>query len=293
MPGSYVNSGTANTASSSTSTSPLPASRTNGNTLIAHVHVSGGGVTFSIGGGWTIIDQVNQGAGNDAALAWRTVDGTEADPSFTLSGATGWICKVHQFSGMTSSPIGNKTKGSGDSATLVVGAVTASADNSLIGAFMSVSDSGVIPTPTGYTRREHSEAGLADIVADEVVSTSGTPSDAVSVSIANTAWAGFLVELLYNDPIKIGTAVLSGSGSLSAAARIAMRAVSTLSGVGAIAVDTVSNQVFATLPGGGNLVADATTNAVRVALPGAGNISVNARLKSSFTGGAAVLLTGL
>lgn len=292
MSAAWVNSGTQSTGTSGAASSALPGSRSNGNTLIAHVHVTGGAVSFSISsGGWTMIDQLNQGSGNDACLAWRVVDGTEAAPVFT-NDLTTWSCEVHQFSSLTSSPIGNKTKASGTTSTLAVGAVTTSQPNSLIAAFLSASQNGVIPTPTSYTRRDHNEvASFSDILADETVASSGVSSDAVSVSITAVPWAGFLVELLFNDPIKQATAVLAGSATLSASAQALRTATAILAGVGALAADTVSNTSSANLSGAGTLSADAHTNAIKVALSGAGNISVDARLKTQ--SGAAVLLTGL
>lgn len=190
----FVNAGTPNSGVGSSPTSSLPGSRVNGNILFALVYVSGGAVGFSIGGGWTIGGIKNGNDGGDAAWAWRIVDGAEADPAWTID-FTSWHSEVKQYTGnVSSSPIGAKTSGQGDDATIVVPAVTTERDTSTIVGLLTVSANTTITTPTGFTARNTNSSG-SSLTVDETTTTAGDVSDAVSAAVPSNPWSGFLIEL--------------------------------------------------------------------------------------------------
>lgn len=201
MTASFINAGSINGNIGTTATAALPGSRTTGDLLIAFVNIISGSKSISIGGGWTIPPNGDAtDANQSSAFAYRIVDGTEAAPSFTWSGAEVWHCKVEHYTG-NDSAIGAVTKNSGSGTTLSVGALTTTADNSLAAALLLCLGDTVIPTPSGFTSRSAFDDGNAsDILADKTVATSGSSSGSPSVTINSAAWSGFLIEILATPP---------------------------------------------------------------------------------------------
>lgn len=236
----FVNAQTINGATSGTSgTANLPGSRTNGNSLFAYIQVTEGSLAFSVGGGWEIVADAIDGSGS-AALAARKVDGTENDPTFTWTGGSGtqaWHCQVFQWSGTSWSDIGATSTATGVGTTLAVGALSTGRNNSTVAGFLFTSGSNVIPTPTSYTSRsQFNDSFASDRVVDEVVATSGSSSDAVSVSISSSAWQGILLELLEPGAIMASPAALAGAGGLSADAQV-VGVHAAFHGAGGLTVD--------------------------------------------------------
>lgn len=199
----FVNSGAKTEGTSGTATAVLPASLVTGNLLLAYVQCTGGAVTFSIGAGWTIADQVNVGSGSDSCWAYRYVDGSEAAPSFTIA-LTTWGCQVYQFSGVkASSPIGAIRNNSGNSSTVTVASITTTGANSLIVGllFSAFGPPSSMPTPSGYTSRDSgNDAAFAFRVCDQPQTTIGASSTAISSTITSTPWSAYQLELLSVPP---------------------------------------------------------------------------------------------
>lgn len=195
----WVNNGTQATTASATSLAPaaLPGSRVNNNLLFAFIGIKATGKSPSVGGGWTVGDTINTGT-ETGCWAWRLVDGTEAVPTFSWSGAAAATTQIMQFSGNAVSPIGVKNKNAANSSTTeTIASLTSSADNSLIIGVMTASTSQTIPTPTNWTQR--AVLANANTSYEVVVGSalkSGSATDAISVTIASANWASFGIEIL-------------------------------------------------------------------------------------------------
>jgi hypothetical protein len=198
-----VNFGSAVQASSATGSASMPGSRVNGNLLLAYIHTARtGGVTFSIGSGWTIPAGLhNNSANSSAAIAWRYVDGTEADPSFTLSSSVFWDCQVFQYSGVQAvTPIGNTNNATGIASSTITGAsITSTQDNStLVYMLFNNGVSITTPLPQQYTERSILNTGFeSNLICDGVLGISGSVGLALSYPLQSVAdWNSFGMELL-------------------------------------------------------------------------------------------------
>lgn len=199
----FLGSGLYSTNSASTSISPaLPPLRKNGNLLLAFAWI-GTSTTASVSGtGWTLVETVNNGSITQA-WAWCLVNGSEGAPSFSWSGSSSNGAIILQYCNTDqSSPIGAHNNGLGNGTTISVSAVTTTRDNSLVIAIMENGlSANIAAVPTNYTDRWQESVILAVgnslRVADEVITTSGTGSDAVSVAISSSAnWRGVIAEIL-------------------------------------------------------------------------------------------------
>jgi hypothetical protein len=199
---SFVNATTTNGATGATAGAvTLIGSRVNGNLLIAYVAVNGGGKTFAVGGGWTIGAQIND-ANSSAAWAWRIVDGTEAAPTFSWTGAATWHGKMIQFTdNHASSPIGTVLSATGASANLIVnggvGLTTTGLVSTVAALTMVHSSSQTIPLPAGYTAAgaNFNDANGSDRASFQYQSGSGTVSGPVNLTITSAFWQGFMIEI--------------------------------------------------------------------------------------------------
>ena len=196
----FVTIGTYTQAAAATSVTPtLPASRVNNNLLIAWVGVNASGKTFSVGGGWTIVDSVNTG-NVSSCYATRLVDGTEAAPVFTWAGAAGSDAQVVQMSGnQTVGIIGNKNNATANSSTTeTVASITTTAANSAIFVILTSSASTSIGTPTNYTiiAGGNNPGFVSNNVSWGLVGTSGASSSSISQTIASSNWVSFGFEIV-------------------------------------------------------------------------------------------------
>jgi len=198
---SPVTNGTAGVASGGPT---LVGSRVNGNVLIAWIMTlagtGGGGKTFSVGGGWTIGDQ-QQDANTSAAWAWRLIDGTEAAPTFTWSGACSYHARMYQFSGNDlSAPIGNKLKAQGASANLIinggVGMTMSDGTSSVIAITLTPTSDVIPPVPPGYTALVgFNHPNGSDRVFIQPQGAAGSVSGPVNLTIPSSFWHGFMIEI--------------------------------------------------------------------------------------------------
>lgn len=194
---SYVNAGSLNSSSGTSSTAALPGSRVNGNLLFAVIQVLAGSKTFSIGSGWTIGDTSTDGS-TSTAWAWYIVNGSEAAPAFSWSGSATYYSKVYQISGNDiSAPIGAIANGAATSTTMSVGSITTTRNNSLVIATEWCNPGQGFSGPTGFTDLDAVNDGTSSHrFGVETQSTSGSASDPISISVGSTNWHAFLAEIL-------------------------------------------------------------------------------------------------
>jgi hypothetical protein len=184
-------------ATGGTSSSCGLASSTDGDLLIAWVQVTSGGKTFTVNSGWTIGDQQNDG-NSSSAWAWAISDGSVPNPAFSWSGSATWHAQCSSYGGVDQlSPIGTTHKNIGNSATLSVTSITSTGPSSLALCLAFANGSVSITTPSGYsTEYNFSDAFGTDDVFDQALGSSGSTSNAVSISIASAPWSAFIIELL-------------------------------------------------------------------------------------------------
>lgn len=217
---SYLNVGTSAVSAGATSRTPaLPASRTNGNILIAVVG-SKNNATHSISGsGWaSLASQTNSGTGWTVSYWWRVVDGTEAAPTISWTGSVACFGQIVQYTRQnsdTAAPFGTiGTAGTGTGATHTSTGFNSTRNNSLIIYLDAAIANTAIATPTNWTERF--DAGSATSVTrfaggDRTLTTSGSASGNISVTGAAAAWVQRQFELL--EPILTGTLAGTESGS--------------------------------------------------------------------------------
>lgn len=198
----FVNCGRHKATASVTSISPArPNVRKNGNLLLAFVSLIGAATVSVSGTGWTLIETTNDGTITQA-WAWCLISGSEADPSFSWTGSLNAYSIILQYCNSDqSAPIGAHQSATGNSTTIAVSAVTTTRNNSLVmGYLQPVSSDNVPGLPTNYNRKffltKLTTPTSSPRVVDEFIATSGTGSDAVSVSITSGAWRGNLIEIL-------------------------------------------------------------------------------------------------
>jgi hypothetical protein len=184
---SFVNIGTAVTASGTTMTLNLPASRVVGNVMIALTSVASSRSPVWPAG-WTGI-----GAG---FAAYRVIDGTESTgpaPTWTGSSAQGGI--IGQWTG-TAGGVGATNDNQAQTGTTAsVTAITTTANISLCvtGLYGTTTTPSL---PSGFNNETTATIGGAQIRFAEVqVATSGGSSGAVSSTVTNGIWRAVLIEL--------------------------------------------------------------------------------------------------
>lgn len=199
---SFVNSGAIAASGGATSRTPkLPGNRVNGNLLIAVCRSSGAPTHSWSGNGWTKLDQVDVSDSTAVSLAWCVVDGSEGQPVCSWTGNQSCGAIVYQFTGTDgNTPFnGAHLSNTGNTSPHTNAGVTTLGTDSLAIYIDGTSASIALSQPIGWT--EHSDQGM--IVADtrlamgsKVVSGSGNPSGAISVTGANTDWVMWQIELL-------------------------------------------------------------------------------------------------
>ncbi len=194
----FVNSGAwLNTGLASAATPALPGSRTTNNLLVALIAVAATGRTFSASAGWSITGQINTG-GESAAIAWRLVDGTETACAWTWSGGNATSGgQIVQISGVdTVTPVGALVARSGTGTSITIGAVTTTADNSLIWCAAYCANSQTIPTANFYTDLgavANANTSVRNFTGP--VLNSGTVSDTDILTITSAGWASLSFEV--------------------------------------------------------------------------------------------------
>jgi hypothetical protein len=202
----YVNAGIRQNNASATSRTPaLPSPLTNGEILIC-VCGSANTATHTIGGGgWqSFFPQTNSGTAFTCSFWWRVVDGTEASPTISWTGAAACWAHVFNFSRDnydTLAPfgaLGVASTGTGTTATAA--GITTTRDNSLA-VYMVVSNvNTAMSTPTGgWTERVDtgsSTSGTRNALGDLSLPTSGTASGSISSTIGSSDWLALQFELL-------------------------------------------------------------------------------------------------
>lgn len=194
----FVNAGAFLTnALTNTLTPVMPATRSNGNILMSFFRV-GGSPAVSVGGGWTIVENFTGVSGRNT-WAWRIVDGTEANPTYTWTGNQVAMGRIVQISGCDqTTPYGNFSHQFAGSTNLQAPSITTTRESSLILAYLlDGSTAGSIPTPTGYTNRAATTTASAtdEVATQDAPLHSGQSSTAISVTIPNVVWVSFVVEM--------------------------------------------------------------------------------------------------
>ncbi len=236
---SYVNAGTFATDTNNTLTPGLPASRTNGNVLIAFVHYNGSSATqtWSLDAGstsWTIFASLNQGGSHPMVLAWRLVDGTEAAPKFNV-GTANTICgQVYQYTGVVASPIGAiSSHTAGSSSTVTCPAITTLSDSSLAVNIVCIQDSTAIASPSGWNAETHTNSASGSPTASDLqIATTGSSSGSTSVTATVGGYDNFIFELFSQSPAATGSAAGVGAASAQAAGQGSADGVGAASALG-------------------------------------------------------------
>jgi hypothetical protein len=195
---SFVNAGTRGSQSYGTTVSPaLPASRVNGNLLVAVFYSGASGKVPVWPAGWTAIDGDNSKV--SFYYAYRIVDGSETAPAITWTGNTSAHAYILQFTGTVpnAGAIGNfiRNQSASLSNLMTCPALATSAPNSLILMLLCNSNTtfSAGEAPAGFTAIFDSSNDEAAIVG---IAAQGDSSPAVSQSTPTTNfWVVGLIEL--------------------------------------------------------------------------------------------------
>jgi hypothetical protein len=194
----FVNAGTpTDTANGGSFTLPLPASRVTGNLLIAIVAfgVSGGG-TITNNNSWTFF---TANGATDYMVAYRYVDGTETNVTFTCSSNCSTSGVILQFTGTAAaSPLAAHNTATGTSATPTSTGLTTLNNNSLAFAFGTINTSTALSSVTGFTQETGSNhAGTPSSIAgaDKLVATAGASGSVTFTFGASAGWRVSLYEI--------------------------------------------------------------------------------------------------
>jgi hypothetical protein len=196
---SFVNSGVFPVNAGLTSiTPPLPSPRSNGNMLFAFCRVAGS-PTIVVGGGWTLVDNfLGSGAAN--VWAWRIVDGTEAAPVFSWTGANTAMAMALQIAGASPSlPYGTVSHAAGTASPITAPSITTAKSNSLILVYMASAGSTPLPTPSGYANQAANgpNAGAVNEAATQItILQSGQASTAISFAYSSVGWVSQVLEIV-------------------------------------------------------------------------------------------------
>jgi uncharacterized small protein (DUF1192 family) len=220
----WLNVGTRNNSAGATSLVPaLPASRANGNILIA-VCASKNNATHSVSGsGWVALGtQTNSGTGWTVSL-WRlVVNGSEGAPTISWTGSVAAFAQIIQYTRAnfdTASPFGTiGTPGAGTTSTHTSTGFNSTRNNSLITYIDAAAANTAIAQPSSWTERY--DAGSAtgatrNAGGTRAITTSGSSSGNISVTGAAAAWVQWQIEIL--EPRLAGSFAPSESGSDTAA----------------------------------------------------------------------------
>lgn len=202
----FVNAGTVSHGSGAGPTTPtLPASRSNGNLLIAMIVEDSAGATrtFSVSGtGWhgPFANQTTTGV--NSALFYCIVDGTETDPTISFSGSCEFSAQIFQYSGVVSGFVPSNFSSHTQNGTSITGtSITTTAANSLVVSLVGGdTDLFSVSTPSGWTLDFTGGSHDATISAfSQGKGTSGTASDAFASTVgnggANPGWVTWEIEV--------------------------------------------------------------------------------------------------
>jgi len=206
-------------AAASSLTPAMPSGRTTGNLLVAFIGMPRAGRTFSYSSGWTEFDHLS-GSDHSGSLAYRYVDGTETDPTITISGlADQAAARVFEFTGTTaSSPIGatHHTETFSFGGAVTDAGITSTADNSFAVVFCEGSSGTVtLSTPSGYALEGSVNGSSGGTIGswDQTLGASGSASTSVSITPSSGgAYGVYSVELLAATALTLTlTGVASGN----------------------------------------------------------------------------------
>lgn len=195
----YVNTGgSIGSAGAATLSPTLPASRSNGNLLIA-ICQSKNNAAHSWPGDWSVLEQVNSGTGLTVSLAYRIVDGTESSPTITWTGAVACRALIYQWSGTAGeSPFsGGHNSNNGLTSTHSCAGVNTTRSDSRVVYFDGCATGTALGTPSGWTENSDLTTGVGfqTTVGGKDIASSGSASGDISVTGGNAAWVMWQIEL--------------------------------------------------------------------------------------------------
>ncbi len=214
----FVNTGAQSaSASAATRTPSLPASRVTGNTMIAICAVKNNATISTATTGWTKDTQVNSGAGYTLAQFSRRIDGTEAAPVITWTGAAACFAIIYQYSHVKTSGaiLGQVASNAGVSTTPSVTAVVPGDASSLIvtilGAASDYSADGFVVDQVAWgIDGEFGGAGHGNTVLGYY----GTSVESLTGTLpGSAAWVCLMLELLPETQPSAGTKYVATTGS--------------------------------------------------------------------------------
>lgn len=265
-----------NTATSTSLTVGLPSQREVGGIMVAFFTVNLTGQTFTLNGGWKLIDSIST-SGRTNGWAWRPVDGTEQSLVISWGGSTGTCAALLlALKGAdVNNPIGASNKNSGSNSTVSIPAITPQQPNSraLACTFNATSAS---PSGSKFVVVNN----WSSMVLYREPLNNLTASDGFSSSqTASGDWSGVILEIVQNNP-GFAASALNGFGGLNAPPNQNWQARAKLPGTGAVAVmpsGVTKTFGFARLSGMGTLSAMPSN----VAFPQYKNINTPTMLSSS------------
>lgn len=194
----FFNSGAHGAGTGVTRTPGLPASRANGNILIAICLTLNNATHAVSGAGWSLIlPQTNSGTGFTVSCWWRVVDGSETSPVFSWTGSVANAAVIKQYSRSNFDninpfgAIGTPSTGSGTNHTSTE-IVTTQANSLAIYIDNGETIAGMA-TPAGWSENWDQSRGKG---GSKVIAGSGVGSGNISVlADAAGAWVQFQIEL--------------------------------------------------------------------------------------------------
>lgn len=242
----YVNIGSLGAHGGSTSeTVFLPPSLVTGNLLIASVNTQNN-TTHVWPADWNVIDSVYNGLFT-SSVAWRIVDGTEADANVTWSGSSFSMALCWQYSGvLASNPIGDNTVNTSTGTPHTSSEISTIGSNSSAIYLDVVGNTTTLTKPSGWTQNfTNSSSGAYNISTGIKTLTGGAGTNSGNISTAggNSNYTMRQIELIQElppEPID-AEASSTSSGSTSTSGAIGLAAPASSSGV----VSSESSYTFA------------------------------------------------
>lgn len=292
----WLNSGARNSQSAATSVVPaLPASRVNGNILIAHVGTDTNATHSISGSGWQALGSSGSPASTwRSSLWWRVVDGTETAPTISWTGSVANFGQIYQFTRENfdkTAPFGTvQSPSTGSTSTHTSTGFNTTRNNSLAIYIDGADVNTAMAQPTGWTERVDNGSATGssrNVMGTKAVANSGTGTGNISVTGAAAYWVQWQLELL--EP-KIGAtmaATESGSDSSSMSGQVKVSGTLAATSTG---TDTFAATGTVTNPSSTGTMAAQETGSDTFA--GTGRVLVSGALSATSTGTDAFAGTG-
>ncbi len=209
----------------------MPAGITAGQLLLSECLIEAN-LTLTVSAGWTIIKQINLGAGNYTyGVAWRKATGSGDQPVWSWGGSSQhYGANVWRYTGPWSGSvlIGASSIAAGNSTTAGSAAITATSANAYIISFTTTPANAAVPLPSGFTSDSNFSGGTAPSGAERAshkqLTNVGDSSGSNSVTITSGKWASSQIEVFSQAPNEQATIDQTLSGAISQEADVIVAA---------------------------------------------------------------------